>query len=656
MAVGKPSDLIFHVRRMVGRGPDDAQTDRHLLRRFAVHREPGAFEALLRRHGPMVLGVCRRVLPDVHDADDAFQATFLVLMAKAGAIRSPELLANWLYGVAYRTALRARANAAKRKVHERQAGIMATAARNPEGVWTDLRPLLDQELSRLPEKYRVPVVLCYLEGKTNEEAGRELGWPKGTVSGRLARARDLLRTRLARRGVALPTGLLAVVLAENALAAPVPAPLFIATVKAALLGAVGPAAAAGAMSAPAAALAEGVLKTMFVTKLNVAAALVLAVGVVATGTGVLTHQALAGKAAGLQEQPARAAADNDKPKPAPKDAGQPNADKDKLQGAWVGVSGEMDGKQAAAEEIQETRIVFRGDKLLIKAGEGREVAYKLDATTKPKLMYWTHEGQTVPVIYQLQGDTLKVCWDAKDGKKQAQDFATEAGSGLMLLVFKRAAAGEAEPAGKERGKKFGSAADRTRSANNLKQIALAMHNYHDVNGHLPAAAVYSKDGTPLLSWRVLLLPYLEQDPLYKEFHLDEPWDSAHNKKLLAQIPKVYAPVAGEAKGTDKTHYRVFTGKGTVFEGDKGLRLTDIPDGTSNTILVVEAGDAVPWTKPADLPYDPDKALPALGGLFEKGFHVALADGSVRFMANGFKEKLMRALITRNGGEVIDRND
>ena len=145
-----------------------------------------------------------------------------------------------------------------------------------------------------------------------------------------------------------------------------------------------------------------------------------------------------------------------------------------------------------------------------------------------------------------------------------------------------------------------------------------------------------------------ILPYIEQDALYKSFHLDEPWDSEHNKKLLAQMPKIYG-----AKG-DKTHYRVFHGKGTAFEGTTGLKLPSFTDGTSNTVLIVEAVDSVEWTKPEEFAYDGEKPLPKLGGTpFENGFNAAMADGSVRFMSTTIKEALMRALITRNGGEVID---
>src|SRR5262249_24805669 len=191
------------------------------------------------------------------------------------------------------------------------------------------------------------------------------------------------------------------------------------------------------------------------------------------------------------------------------------------------------------------------------------------------------------------------------------------------------------------------------SVNNLKQLGLAMHNYHDTYGHSPPAAIYSKDGKPLLSWRVALLPYLDQEDLYKQFKLDEPWDSAHNKKLLTKMPDVFAPPKGRTKEKHATFYQVFTGEGTVFEGKDGIRLTDITDGTSNTILIVEAGEAVQWTKPVDLPYNEKKSLPKLGGAFEAGFHFCLADGSVHFRKKKFDEKIMRALITRAGGEVVD---
>jgi hypothetical protein len=192
--------------------------------------------------------------------------------------------------------------------------------------------------------------------------------------------------------------------------------------------------------------------------------------------------------------------------------------------------------------------------------------------------------------------------------------------------------------------------------NNLKQIGLAMHNYLDVHGRFPAGAIYGKGGKPLLSWRVALLPYLEQENLYKQFRLDEPWDSEHNKGLLSVVPKVYAPVTGKGREPSVTYYRGFTGNGTIFEGTQGRRLADITDGTSNTILVVEAGEAVPWTKPDDLPYDPEKPLPKLGGLFDGDFHILMADGSTRFARKKYNEQVLRALITYNGGEVVTQDD
>jgi hypothetical protein len=191
------------------------------------------------------------------------------------------------------------------------------------------------------------------------------------------------------------------------------------------------------------------------------------------------------------------------------------------------------------------------------------------------------------------------------------------------------------------------------SSNNLKQIGLALHSYHDVHGGFPAPAIYGKGLKPLLSWRVAILPYLEQQELYKQFKLDEPWDSPHNKKLLAKMPEVYAPVRGPSKVKGGTYYQVFVGDGAGFEPGKSLRIPSFTDGTSNTILVVEAGQPVPWTKPDDLPYDPNKALPKLGGQFRGHFHALLADGSVHLLSRNANEQTLRGAITRNGGEVID---
>jgi hypothetical protein len=200
------------------------------------------------------------------------------------------------------------------------------------------------------------------------------------------------------------------------------------------------------------------------------------------------------------------------------------------------------------------------------------------------------------------------------------------------------------------------AARRNRSANNLKQIGLAMHLYHDVIGTFPSASSYDKDGKPLLSWRVHLLPYLGEDALYREFRLDEPWDSDHNKKLLAKIPAPYVLPDSKPSMPGGTFFQVFVGKGAAFEGKRGNGLRAFTDGTSNTILAVEAAKDVPWTKPEDLPFDLDaKMLPKLGGHFEGGFNALFADSSVRFLTDTLKPETLKSFITRNGGEVIPNN-
>jgi len=195
------------------------------------------------------------------------------------------------------------------------------------------------------------------------------------------------------------------------------------------------------------------------------------------------------------------------------------------------------------------------------------------------------------------------------------------------------------------------AAARTQDANNLKQLGIAMYNYDDVHKGFPAAAICDKNGKPLLSWRVAILPFIQKEHLYKQFKLDEPWDSEHNKKLLPLIPPVYViPAAPHKLG--ETHYRVFVGGGALFDLDKQVNRAQITDGPSNTIMIVETAESVPWTKPEDIPYDAQKPLPKLGGFYAGGvFLVALADASVRTVSPNLREATLRAAITRAGADI-----
>ncbi|OAI46643.1 hypothetical protein AYO44_11040 [Planctomycetaceae bacterium SCGC AG-212-F19] len=289
MSSSQLSKVLRRLRHIMGDEGAPDETDGQLLQRFISHHDESAFRVLLDRYGPMVMGVCRRALTDPHDADDAFQATFLVLVRKAASIQGQELVGNWLYGVAFRVARRARSTLARRGLQRAEVPDMAIPGLQSETDSQEVRLLLDEELQRLPRKYRVPMVLCYLEGQTNEATARYLRCPAGTLKTRLAKGRELLRARLERRGLALSAGALGALLAPEAVRAGVAPALADATLHAAALYTAGTGAG---VSAPVASLMEGALREMFVAKLETIAGVLLLLSVIGAGAGFLTYQAL----------------------------------------------------------------------------------------------------------------------------------------------------------------------------------------------------------------------------------------------------------------------------------------------------------------------------------------------------------------------------
>jgi RNA polymerase sigma factor (sigma-70 family) len=500
--------------------PDPVDSDAQLLARFIAGSEP-AFGALVRRHGPMVFGVCRRVLGHLQDAEDAFQAAFMVLARQAGSIRKSASLASWLYGVAFRVACKARRAKRCRPIGETHAQFAPVDSAVPDAAWRELCAILDEELNRLPEAYRSVLVLCYLEGKTNEDAAKHLGCSKGTVSSRVWRGRTLLRERLIRRGLTLSAGVAVGLFGVSTASGAVPGKLVYATVRAAIAFTVRTA-TDGQIATPAAILAQEVMRTMFLTNHKFIVTVTLALALSVGGGGLVLEKVLTAP----PEQP-----------------------------------------KAATSQV------------------------------------------------------------TKNTQAAAQASTADAQRDLQ--------------------------ADKRKSLDNLKRIGLAMHSYHDDFKHLPPAAIIGKDNKALLSWRVAILPYVDEAALFKEFKLDEAWDSPHNQKLLARMPKVYAPPGIKTEQPHSTFYRVFVGPGTVFENPQGCRLQEITDGTSNTLMVVEAGAAVPWTKPQELPYQKNKPLPALGGLFGGDFYALVADGSVLKVGKNYNVRPMHLFIQRNDGNVLD---
>jgi RNA polymerase sigma factor (sigma-70 family) len=743
MRGGPQGSVLRSLETLFGAGSATGMSDRELLVRFLARRDEGAeaaFAALVARHGPLVWSVCRSMSSDAHAAEDAFQATFLILVRKAGSIRRRETLGPWLYGVARRVAVRAKVASRRRRQQEERGAEMKA---NSQPVLTPQEELeaLHEEIGRLPEKYRSAVVLCHLEGSTHAEAARVLKCPTGTVNVRVSRARELLRDRLARRGLAFSTVLAGAALVAESATAAMPVGLAETTIKAAMQVAAGKSVTTGAVSAVAAQLTEGVLKTMTLTKITVAAALILAAGSVSSGIAFVAM----GPAAANRAQDPNAQKEESRPKAGKKERdqsinnlkmialamhnfasrtddtrfpppairkdgkpllswrvailpyidqqGQALYDKFHLDEPWNSphnrtLLNQMPDVYAPVVRTDEPRgstyyQVFTGPGALFEDELGPKVLVDIKDGSSNTIMV-VEGGSPVPwtkpedISYDKEKPLPKLGRQFDDGFHvgfadgsvrfvgNATDpdivrrFITRSGGEITTADMLRdqplpAAVGAAQdpPAPKKESGPIDANKARVQSINNLKMIALAMHNVAaSTNETRFAAAAIRKDGKPLLSWRVAILPYLDQKALYDKFHLDEPWNSPHNKTLLNQMPDVYAPVLRTDEPRGSTYYQVFTGPGALFEDELGPKLVDVTDGTSNTFMVVDAGSPVPWTKPEDVSYDKAKPLPKLGRLFDDGFHVAFADGSVRFVGNWNDPEIIRRFITRNGGEII----
>jgi len=345
-------------------------------------------------------------------------------------------------------------------------------------------------------------------------------------------------------------------------------------------------------------------------------------------------------------------------------------DQERILGSWRIAKAMGDGSDMPLDFRELTRLAFTkdGKALLTLAGEGKDDGqYVFVAPGQLDLNLGDRKEKDLsPCIYKFEGDDrLLVCLnDNPQNAKRPTEFNGDRGSSQVLFVLERAKPGEEKPTAEELARhkelveKIREAPARTQTFNNLNQIGRAIFFYYDDHKHLPFHAIYSKDGkTPLLSWRVAILPHLDQEALYKEFRLDEPWDGPHNKKLIARMPKAYEAVGLGQKEEGLTYYQVFTGPDTVFDGTKKVKFNDIKDGTSHTILVIEAHDPVIWTKPADLTLPKEKdQMPAVGGQFKDKTHVLFCDAHVDFLSRKVSPVTLRALVTPNGGEKIDLDE
>jgi RNA polymerase sigma factor (sigma-70 family) len=427
MPTVRDEPVLRFIRKIAVREQFARLADGELLKRFVESRDEEAFAVIVRRHGLMVLRVCLQLLGNEHDAEDAFQATFLVLAGKAASVKKQESVGSWLFGVASHAAADLKRKHARRRSHETQA--RQGSVTDPLSVITlrEAQTILNEELARLPEKYRAPLVLCSLEGLTKDEAARQLGMPSGKLKDRLEQARKRLRVRLASRGLTLSGAFVASVFSEQLSTAAIPAGLLNSTVQAATSVAAG-SAVGSVVSAKVAILAEGVLKTMLLCKLKNGLTLLIVAGMFACGVGALTYSVLA------------------ESKPTDQHAEKQRTDKDKIQGTWFLVSAVVEGEDRTnGIEKEAHKRIFKGDEFTIERadqpGNHVKVQYQIDADKKPKTIDMVpgdgpDKGKTVPAIYKIAGDALTIC-EGDVGRNRPTEFSSTAENGWILLVFKR---------------------------------------------------------------------------------------------------------------------------------------------------------------------------------------------------------------------------
>jgi RNA polymerase sigma factor (sigma-70 family) len=702
MANGRLDGVLQHIRKLVAAEGGGAVSDQQLLERFVRRRDEEAFAALVQRHGPMVLAVCRRVLGNPHDAEDACQAAFLILARKAASIRKQASVGSWLHGVAYRAAANLKRAIARRR--RREAPVVDVPQAEPAEVsWREVRAVLDEELQRLPERFRAPLLLCCLEGKTRDEAAQELGWSVGAVRGRLERGRELLRARLTRRGVTLSAALLAALLTEKAVTAALPAGLVVTIVKAVLPSAAGRTAAQGVVSARVVALTEGVLRAMLMTRLKFVAAVLFVVGLAGVGIGVLTSGVLTAQPpddptaapGAAPEQDGRAA----DPPPAGGDKQEQPADAAELARNAAQSRGNLKQIVLGMHNYNDTMGHLPAP--AIYAGERYPGSGGRPASQPGGPGGWPPGG---PPGGSGPGMAPSSAGGPPTGKPGAGGPPAGPGPGgppgMGQPTGPGGPGGSMPPGGSMgtgsptgTGPRSALAGDGPPLPGTGRRSALTGDGPAlpgsggppgagqpgapggtpppgpSVPGGLPGGSTPPGPGTPgmpgtgtapgqggkaLLSWRVTLLPYLGEDNLYKQFKLDEPWDGPHNKKLLEKMPKVYAAPGVKTREPYTTFYQVFVGADAPFQKHQLARIpASFPDGTSNTILIAEAGNAVPWTKPEDLHFALDEPLPELGGVYPGIINVAFADGSAAALSARADPDMLRGLITPNGGEVVD---
>ena len=795
-------NLVLRQAESLGAG-FSSESDGELLRRFLGTRDDAAFSELLRRHGPMVWGVCRHSLLCHAEAEDAFQATFLALIRSGASVRRGEAVAGWLHGVALRICLKIKRAAARRRHHERNGSRREADRTVPDAAWTTLLAAVHEEVQALPETMRAAFVLCELEGVSQPDAAKQLGIKSGTLTSRLTRARQRLIERLAGRGLApaaaggaltlgvatvcpaMPHGIvgkamsllsageavspailnlasqvtpmtairLKLAAATMALAAGVGAVLFpasgaqpaatepprpTATATVAQNNAAQPfpdelryvpADAAFFVHIDAAKIWNGKLgksirgaeEKLFA---EMTAALKQRLGIVADDVKTVTIFSPSIKRPDRESVgfsiTFKAPFDAEKLKASiaalyPKEAAERTAvlaPTDRMALVLMNLDQAKFGKPQPANETGPLTDVIR------EAGSGKHVltagatlanlpdelrAVNVPALFKPfqplshaeTISAFVDLSDNITVEIRAKAETAAKAVECEkslgvltqvaaefldDGIKAIKkDVSKEPELADVLKVVSALLASVKEAKFETKGnvarmtakvpsglpyatafqlakKKVQGAASRAQSTNNLKQLGLAMHNYASVHSSFPPAAVCDKKGKPMLSWRVLILPYIEQNALYEKFKLDEPWDSEHNKKLIAQMPPTYKLPEVPAAKPNETYYRVFVGNDALFTYIKGPRFQDIADGTSNTIMIVTAKDSVPWTKPDELEFDPEKDMTKLlGFLIDRKCSIGFADGSVRAFDKTLGKVKLNAMITKSGGEVIPDN-